>query len=72
MSDRRAQAARNRRGAVGSPVGPIEVLLPPVSLEGDEARMDPIPDVGEHTDAILRSLGYAEDRVRDLRSRGVI
>jgi crotonobetainyl-CoA:carnitine CoA-transferase CaiB-like acyl-CoA transferase len=28
--------------------------------------------VGEHTDAILRELGYDEDRIEDLRKRQVI
>jgi itaconate CoA-transferase len=52
-------AGRDRWREVGSPGGPIRALLPPVGLTGVEARMDPIPAVGEHTDAILRALGRA-------------
>ena len=51
-------AARARRASVGSPVGPFEMLKPPFNIEGVEPRLDPIPAVGEHTDAILRELGF--------------
>jgi itaconate CoA-transferase len=33
-----------------------------------EARLDPIPAVGEHTDAILASLGYSARAIADLRT----
>lgn len=46
-------AARDRWREVGSPVGPIRTLLPPITLPGREPRLDPIPAVGEHTEAIL-------------------
>lgn len=51
-------AARDRWREVTSPVGPIRALLPPDGPTGVEPRMDPIPGVGEHTDAILAALGY--------------
>jgi len=46
-------SARDRWTEVGSPVGPQPALLPPLGFPGRPPRMDPIPDVGEHTDAIL-------------------
>jgi itaconate CoA-transferase len=49
-------AARKRWAEVGSPAGPIRSLMPPITLPGRPPRLDPIPDVGEHTDAILRWL----------------
>ncbi|GAA1263036.1 CaiB/BaiF CoA-transferase family protein [Pseudonocardia aurantiaca] len=49
-------AARERWTEVGSPAGPLRTLLPPITLEGRPPRIDPIPAVGEHTDAILRWL----------------
>jgi itaconate CoA-transferase len=49
-------AARDRWTDVGSPAGPLRALLPPITLPGRPPRMDPIPDVGEHTEAILRWL----------------
>ena len=48
--------ARDRWTEVGSPVGPVPALLPPLALGGHAPRMDPIPAVGEHTAAILRWL----------------
>jgi itaconate CoA-transferase len=44
---------RGRWVEVGSPVGPLRTLLPPITLPGRPPRLDPIPAVGEHTDAIL-------------------
>jgi crotonobetainyl-CoA:carnitine CoA-transferase CaiB-like acyl-CoA transferase len=49
-------AARGRWTQVGSPAGPLRTLLPPITFDGRPPRIDPIPAVGEHTDAILRWL----------------
>jgi crotonobetainyl-CoA:carnitine CoA-transferase CaiB-like acyl-CoA transferase len=65
-------AARDRWRPVDTPAGPIDALLPPATLGGVEARMDPVPAAGEHTDAILRELGYADPAIAVLRSDGVI
>ncbi len=51
-------AARGRWREVDSPVGPLKALVPPVTMEGVEPRMDAIPELGQHTDAILRELGF--------------
>jgi itaconate CoA-transferase len=52
--------ARDRWREVDSPKGRIKALLPPVNLDGEEPRMDPIPSVGQHTRAILVELGLDE------------
>jgi crotonobetainyl-CoA:carnitine CoA-transferase CaiB-like acyl-CoA transferase len=51
--------ARQRWRLVDSPGGPIEALLPPFSLGGREARMGPVPALGEHTEAVARWLDEA-------------
>ena len=48
--------ARDRWRAVGSPAGEIPALLPPGRSNRWEARMAPVPRLGEHTDAILEEL----------------
>ena len=39
--------------------GPITAILPAITVRGRAARMDPIPGVGQHTQAILEELGLA-------------
>jgi itaconate CoA-transferase len=51
-------AARKRWREVASPAGAYRATLPPFNLDGFEARMDAVPAVGEHTEAILRELGF--------------
>ena len=64
--------ARGRWTEVATPVGPLPALLPPGRSDAFEARMDPIPAVGEHTDAILAELGHPAGTRADLRARGLI
>jgi itaconate CoA-transferase len=47
---------RGRWRTVGTPAGPIPALLPPGRNNRFEYRMDAVPAVGEHTQAILREL----------------
>jgi itaconate CoA-transferase len=49
--------ARERWRTIGSPSGEIPALLPPGRSSSFEPRMDAVPAVGEHTEAILRELG---------------
>jgi len=64
--------ARRRWVDVDTPVGKIKAMLPPGVPESFEARMDPIPSVGQHTDAILGELGYDHGQIGKLRASGVI
>jgi itaconate CoA-transferase len=65
-------AARGRWAEVGSPAGPLPALVPPGMPQGVTPRMEPIPALGAHTDAILRELGYDADRIASLRQTGAI
>ncbi|PKT68844.1 formyl-CoA transferase [Streptomyces populi] len=66
-------AARNRWRDVGSPVGPLRALLPPITLPGgEETRMGSVPRLGEHTGVVLRALGMTEADVAELRRDGVV
>lgn len=64
--------ARRRWMDVDSPVGKVKAMLPPGVPESFEPRMDPIPAIGEHTDAILGELGYDATAIAGLRKGGVI
>jgi itaconate CoA-transferase len=65
-------AARGRWREVGSPVGPLRALLPPFNIEGVEAQMGPVPDIGEHTDAILGELGFDKATIAEWRRVGIL
>ena len=64
--------ARKRWQNVGSPVGDIPALLPPGRNSSFDYRMDAVPAVGEHTDAILRTLGRSDMEIAALRSAQAI
>ena len=64
--------ARRRWQTVGSPAGDIPALLPPGRSNAFDYRMDPVPAVGEHTEAILLELGQGADGIAALRAAGAI
>ncbi|QOF76384.1 CaiB/BaiF CoA transferase family protein [Variovorax sp. 38R] len=64
--------ARDRWRQVGSPAGDIPALLPAGRQSAFDYRMDPVPAVGQHTDAILRSLGRGDDAIATLRAAGAV
>ncbi|RLA37604.1 MAG: CoA transferase [Gammaproteobacteria bacterium] len=65
-------AARERWRTIDSPVGPLPSLLPPGTWHDDGPRMDPVPALGEHTDAILMELGYDDATIGQLRNAGAV
>lgn len=63
--------ARGRWTTVQSPAGPLPALYPPGSSPERPARMDPVPTLGAHTEAILAELGFAA-RSAELHAQGVV
>jgi itaconate CoA-transferase len=64
--------ARERWREMGSPRGPLPVLLPPATHDGFEAQIGAVPGIGEHTGTIMAELGYSEADVAGLRATGAI
>ena len=60
--------ARGRWRDVESPAGEIPALLPPGRNSAFDYRMDAVPRVGEHTDAILRELGRSAEQIAALHA----
>lgn len=65
-------ASRERWREVDSSAGPLPALLPPASNSGFQPRMDKIPSLGEHSAAILASLGYTEEQIQQFKQKGTI
>ena len=64
--------SRKRWRSVESSVGQIPVLLPPAMPSGAEPRLDPIPELGAHVDALLTELGYSRPEIENLRAEQAV
>jgi len=63
---------RKRWREIDTAVGKVPALLPPGSWTECEPRMDPVPALGQHTEAILGGLGYTAGAIAELRAAGAI
>ena len=61
--------ARGRWATVATPAGAVPALLPPGMTE---ARMEAVPALGQHSDSVLRELGYDAAQIAQFRHDGVI
>jgi crotonobetainyl-CoA:carnitine CoA-transferase CaiB-like acyl-CoA transferase len=52
--------------------GKLRMFGTPIKVKGQQFEVRAAPELGQHTDAVLRDLGIAEDRIRELRARSVI
>ncbi|WP_191578910.1 MULTISPECIES: CaiB/BaiF CoA transferase family protein [Achromobacter] len=64
--------ARQRWSEVDSPAGMLPALLPPATSNAFTAHMGAVPAVGQNTDAVLASLGYAPDQVAQFHASEVV
>ena len=64
--------ARGRWTEVATPGGPIPALLPPGRTDAYAPRMDAVPGLGQHTDAILAELGWKPDDIAALRRENAV
>ncbi|WP_292937992.1 CaiB/BaiF CoA-transferase family protein [Noviherbaspirillum sp.] len=64
--------ARQRWVEVDTPAGKIPALLPPGVPDAYEPRMDAVPALGEHTEAILAELGYDDKAIAALKQEKAI
>lgn len=64
--------ARGRWTSIDTPVGPIPALLPPGVDGPQDAYMGPVPGLGQHSDQILRELGYGPERLAAMRASKAI
>ena len=53
--------------------GPVRMTGFPIKLSATPARLRrPAPALGEHTDPVLRELGYDAERITALRANGIV
>lgn len=64
--------ARDRWTSVLTHSGPIPALLPPGRTDAYTPRMDPVPGLGQHSEAILAELGWSPDAIDVMRRDGAI
>ncbi|MCT4477314.1 CoA transferase [Peribacillus frigoritolerans] len=63
---------RNRWREIHSPVGTLKALLPPVTFEDIDVIMNPIPEVGEHTESVLKEFGIDTETLQQSKKTDVL
>lgn len=64
--------ARQRWTSIDSPSGQLPALAPPGINSAYAPRMDAVPDLGQHTEAILSTLGFSVGDIQQLKEASVI
>lgn len=75
FEDAQARHLRMTRPALHAEMGALQLLRSPINLSAcahAEAFHRAAPDAGEHTDDVLRELGYSTEAITALRSEGAV
>jgi itaconate CoA-transferase len=65
-------SARDKWREVQTEAGPVRALLPPFIFTDQEAAMGDVPSVGQHTDEVLREIGFTTERIAAMRLAGAV
>ncbi|GGO82782.1 CaiB/BaiF CoA transferase family protein [Nonomuraea cavernae] len=72
VADHPQLVTRDRWLTVPAPAGPVATPLSPPVSSAWRTPAGPVPALGEHTDAILRELGYDDASIHRLHDDGVV
>ena len=73
FADPQVEALRITRSVTHPRLGDIDLIAQPCEMTGfDRSIRTATPDLGEHNDEVLRSLGYDAEAIEKLRAAGVI
>ena len=64
--------ALNRLVDIDTPAGPVPAFLPPGNNSSYVHRMDPVPELGQHTEKVLLELGYTQQQIQQLKIDEVV